>query len=85
MSIKLKLFGIFKDYLSNEFCIYLHGPFDISYLRNYIAEKILVGDLSFLREVLGKSVFSNAEMILHDKYKLKEKEIICLLPPFSGG
>jgi len=85
MNIKLKIFGIFRDYLEDEIEITINDNSSIYNLRSYIINEVLKNDLVFLIPVLNKSIFSNNEEILSDDYIIKFNDIICLLPPFSGG
>lgn len=85
LSIKLKVFGIYKDYFSSEMIINLPDGSDLVYFKNYLRKNLFVDDLSFLAFVLDKSMFSNNDSILSDNYLLKSGDAIFLLPPFSGG
>lgn len=84
--IKLKVFGIFKDYLNEEIIIQIiNDKTNLFDLKNILSEKYFINDLYFLNNILKKSVFSCQNTILSNDYILKSENIINLLPPFSGG
>jgi len=85
MYVKLKFFGIFRDYLNNEIDVKVDCGSNISDLKCYLRDEIFVGEFKILIGVLDKSIFSTDIIILSDDYILKSDDIIYLLPPFSGG
>jgi len=85
ITIKLKFFGVFKDYLNSEIDINLDDLSDLSSLKKFISDNLIITDINFLNDVLIRSVFSDGAVILSDNYILKQNDIIYLLPPFSGG
>lgn len=83
--IKLKMCGIFKDYLEEEIIISFEKKKKINYIKLYLIENYFINELKFLEAVLNKSVFSSNKKILSEDHEIKNNDIIYLLPPFSGG
>ncbi len=85
MKIKIIFFGIFRDYLGFDIDLNISDKSNISDLQKKILKQVLKNDLSFLKNILMKSIFSDDKNVLSKDYILKENDIIYLLPPFSGG
>ena len=85
MNITLKVFGIFREYINDEIQIDIKDGSKLFNLKEYMYNNILINNLTFLRPILKKSIFSNKEEILSFNYILKYNDEIYLLPPFSGG
>ena len=97
MEIKLQLYGSSKI-LSNEGVLYIQLPenSNIKQLRKIlskiISEKYLESNLApsaktvFLENLpTTAAFFSEADEIVNDSYKLKNKELISIIPPIGGG
>ena len=97
MEIKLQLYGSSKI-LSNEGVLYIQLPenSNIKQLRKIlskiISEKYLESNLApsaktvFLENLpTTAAFFSEADEIVNDSYKLKNKELISIIPPTGGG
>ena len=88
MEIQLKLYGSSKI-LSESEILYIELP------RNSNIEKLR----STLSEIISKkysqsnlqslprtaAFFSEADEVINDNYKLKDKELISIIPPIGGG
>ena len=83
--IKLKVFGIFNDYFNEEIIIEFSNEMSIYDLRKIITEQYFINDLSFLNNILSRSLFSYNNIILSDNDYLNSGDLVYLLPPFSGG
>ena len=83
--IKLKVFGIFKDYLDEEIIIEYSDKINVNDLKKIITEKYFINNLSFLNKTLSRSLFSYDNVILSDDDYLTSGCSVYLLPPFSGG
>ena len=88
MEIKIKLHGSSKMLSENEtLLIELPENSNIGQLRNslkkLINEKYSKNDLSNLSN--SAAFFSEKNEIINDNYKLKNKELISIIPPIGGG
>ena len=88
MEIQLKLYGSSKMLSDNEtLSIKLPNNADIEKLRSVlskiISEKYLKNNLQNLSKTAA--FFSEANEIINDNYKLKDKELISIIPPIGGG
>ena len=88
MKIKLKLYGSSKMLSDKEILnIELPNNSNIeslrSTLRKIISEKHLKNSLENLPKTAA--FFSDADEIVNDNYKLKNKELISMSPPIGGG
>jgi molybdopterin converting factor small subunit len=88
MEIKLKLYGPSKI-LSDKETLYIQLPnnSNIEKLRNtlskIISEKYSKNNLENLHKTAA--FFSEADEVVNDSYKLKDKELISIIPPIGGG
>ena len=88
MEIKIKLYGSSKMLSENEtLLIELPANSNIGQLRNslkkLINEKYAKNNLSNLPN--SAAFFSEKNEIINDNYKLKNKELISIIPPIGGG
>ena len=88
MEIKLKLYGSSKM-LSDQEILHIKLPNNSnieklrSALNKIISEKYLKNNLQNLSKTAA--FFSTADEIIADNYKLKDKELISIIPPIGGG
>ena len=88
MEIKIKLYGSSKMLSENEtLLIELPENSNIGQLRNSL--KKLINE-RYSKNNLGNlpnsaAFFSEKNEIVNDKYKLKNKELISIIPPIGGG
>ena len=88
MEIKIKLHGSSKMLSENEtLLIQLPENSNIGQLRNslkkLINKKYSKNNLSNLPN--SAAFFSEKNEIINDNYKLKNKELISIIPPIGGG
>jgi len=88
MEIKIKLHGSSKMLSENEtLLIKLPENSNIGQLRNslkkLINEKYSKNNLNNLSN--SAAFFSEKNEIINDNYKLKNKELISIIPPIGGG
>ena len=88
MEIKIKLHGSSKMLSENEtLLIELPENSNIGQLRNslkkLINEKYTKNNLNNLSN--SAAFFSEKNEIINDNYKLKNKELISIIPPIGGG
>jgi len=88
MEIKLKLYGLSKMLSENETLhIELPNNSNIEKLRiilsKIISEKSLKNSLKNLPKTAA--FFSETDEVVNDTYKLKNKELISIIPPIGGG
>ena len=88
MEIQLKLYGLSKMLSENEILhIELPNNSNIEKLRSIlskiISEKSLKKSLKNLPNTAA--FFSEADEVVNDNYKLKNKELISIIPPIGGG
>jgi molybdopterin converting factor small subunit len=88
MEIQLKLYGLSKMLSDKEILnIELPNNSNIEKLRialnKIISEKYLKNNLQNLSKTAA--FFSEADEIVNDNYKLKNKELISIIPPIGGG
>jgi molybdopterin converting factor small subunit len=88
MEIQLKLYGSSKM-LSDKEILYIDLPNNSnieklrSALNKIISEKYLRNNLQNLSKTAA--FFSEANVVINDNYKLKDKELISIIPPIGGG
>ena len=88
MEIKLKLYGSSKMLSDKEILnIELPNNSNIEKLRivlnEIISKKYLKNNLQDLSKTAA--FFSEADEVINDNYKLKDKELISIIPPIGGG
>ena len=88
MEIQLKLYGSSKMLSDKEILnIELPNNSDIETLRSVlnkiISEKYLENKLQNLSKT--SAFFSENDEVVKDNYKLKNKELISIIPPIGGG
>ena len=88
MEIKIKLHGSSKMLSENEtLLIELPENSNIGQLRNslkkLINEKYSKNNLSSLPN--SAAFFSEKDEVVNDNYKLRDKELISIIPPIGGG
>ena len=88
MKIQLKLYGSSKILSDKDILsIQLPDNSNIEKLRdilnNIISEKNLKSNLENLPK--AAAFFSEKDEIVNDNYKLKDKELISIIPPIGGG
>ena len=88
MKIQLKLYGPSKI-LSDKEIIHIEVPdnSNIEELRNILSILISKNHSKSNLKNLPKTAafFSEADEIINDNYKLKDKELISIIPPIGGG
>ena len=88
MEIQLKLYGSSKMLSEKEILhIELPNNSNIEKLRSTISRMISKKFSKNNLENLSKTAafFSEANEVITDKYKLKDKELISIIPPIGGG
>ena len=88
MEIQLKLYGSSKVLSDKEILsIELPNNSNIEKLRNIlskiISEKYQKNNLENLSKTAA--FFSEKNEVINDNYKLKDKELISIIPPIGGG
>jgi len=88
MEIQLKLYGSSKMLSDKDILnIELPNNSNIEKLRialnKIISEKYLKNNLQNLSKTAA--FFSEADEVINDNYKLKDKELISIIPPIGGG
>ena len=88
MEIQLKLYGSSKMLSDKEILnIELPNNSNIEKLRSalskIISKKYLKNNLQNLSKTAA--FFSEANEVINDNYKLKDKELISIIPPIGGG
>jgi len=88
MEIQLKLYGSSKLLSDSEtLLIQLPENSNVEKLRNtltkIISEKHLQSNLTGLSKTAA--FFSENDEVVNDNYKLKNKELISIIPPIGGG
>ena len=88
MKIQLKLYGSSKILSDKDtLSIQLPDNSNIEKLRdilnNIISEKNLKSNLENLPK--AAAFFSEKNEVVNDNYKLKDKELISIIPPIGGG
>ena len=88
MEIQLKLYGSSKI-LSDKDTLNIQLPdnSNIEKLRNILNKIISKKHLKSNLENLPKTAafFSEKDEVVNDNYKLKDKELITIIPPIGGG
>tara|TARA_B100000029_G_C16967528_1_gene738693 strand:+ start:74 stop:340 length:267 start_codon:yes stop_codon:yes gene_type:complete len=88
MEIQLKLYGSSKQLSGND-VLYLKLPENSNienlrnYLKKFISEKKLQNNLGELSKTAA--FFSEKNEVISDEYRLKDKELISIIPPIGGG
>ena len=88
MKIQLKLYGSSKM-LSEKEILHIELPknSNIEKLRvvlsKIISEKYFKNNLQNLSKTAA--FFSESDEVINDNYKLKDKELISIIPPIGGG
>ena len=88
MKIQLKLYGSSKI-LSDKETLYIELPNDSNIeklritLSKIISKKYLKNNLQNLSKTAA--FFSEENEVINDNYKLKDKELISIIPPIGGG
>ena len=88
MKIQLKLYGSSKI-LSDKDTLSIRLPDNSNIeklrdiLNNIISEKKLKSNLENLPK--AAAFFSEKDEVVNDNYKLKDKELISIIPPIGGG
>ena len=88
MEIQLKLYGSSKMLSEKEILhIELPNNSNIEKLRSTLSRMISKKFSKNNLENLSKTAafFSEANEVITDKYKLKDKELISIIPPIGGG
>lgn len=88
MEIQLKLYGLSKMLSENEILhIELPNNSNIEKLRSILSKIISEKSLKKSLKNLPKTAafFSEADEVVNDNYKLKNKELISIIPPIGGG
>ena len=88
MQIQLKLYGSSKMLSDKEILnIKLPNNSNVETLRDalnkIISKKYLKNSLQNLSKTAA--FFSEADEVINDNYKLKNKELISIIPPIGGG
>ena len=88
MEIQLKLYGSSKMLSDKDILnIELPNNSNIEKLRialnKIISEKYLKNNLKDLSKTAA--FFSETEEVVNDNYKLKDRELISIIPPIGGG
>ena len=88
MEIQLKLYGSSKM-LSDEEILHIELPnnSNIEKLRNILTKIISEKHSKSNLENLPKTAafFSEKDEVVNDNYKLRDKELISIIPPIGGG
>ena len=87
MKIKLKLYASSK-FLSDSDILNVELPTSstIGDLRNVLGKIISEKKLKHLQNLHETSAFfGEVDEVINDNYKLKDKEIISIIPPIGGG
>ena len=88
MEIQLKLYGSSKQLSDNE-VLQLELPENSNILNlrdclnKLVSEKKLKSNLGDLSKTAA--FFSEENEVVNDKYRLKNKELISVIPPIGGG
>ena len=88
MEVKLKLYGSSKMLSDKETLnIELPNNSNIETLRDALSKIISKKYLKNSLQNLSKTAafFSETDEIVNDNYKLKNKELISIIPPIGGG
>ena len=88
MEIQLKLYGSSKILSDKDTLgIQLPNNSNIEKVRDILSKIISEKHLKNNLENLPKTAafFSEADEVVNDSYKLKDKELISIIPPIGGG
>jgi len=87
MKIQLKLYASSKMLSDSDILkVELPNNSNIGDLRNVLSKIISEKNLKHLQNLPKTSAFfGELNEVIYDKYKLKDKEIISIIPPIGGG
>ena len=88
MEIQLKLYGSSKQLSDSDFLqVQLPENANIENLRDCLNKLVIEKKLNSNLGDLSKTAafFSDKDEVVNDKYKLKNKELISVIPPIGGG
>ena len=87
MKIKLKLYASSKILSDNDILkVELPNNSNIGDLRNILSRIISEKNLKHLQDLpVTSAFFGEVDQVINDEYKLKDKEIISIIPPIGGG
>ena len=88
MEIQLKLYGSSKQLSDSDFLqVQLPENANIENLRDCLNKLVIEKKLNSNLGDLSKTAafFSDKDEVVSDKYKLKNKELISVIPPIGGG
>ena len=87
MKIQLKLYASSKMLSDNDILkVELPNNSNIGDLRNVLSKIISEKNLKHLQDLPATSAFfGEVDQVINDEYKLKDKEIISIIPPIGGG
>lgn len=84
IKIKIKVFGVFSDYIGDDFFILeFDSNVELTFVKEFIGKNFFFSVNQL--KLLESSVFSTENVILSDNYIINDNDIIYLLPPVSGG
>ena len=87
MKIQLKLYASSKILSDKDILkIDLPNNSNIGDLRNVLGKIISEKKLKHLQDLpITSAFFGEVNQVVNDEYKLKDKEIISIIPPIGGG
>ena len=87
MKIQLKLYASSKMLSNNDILkVDLPNNSNVGDLRKVLSKIISEKNLKHLQNLPKTSAFfGELNEVIYDKYKLKDKEIISIIPPIGGG
>ena len=87
MKVQLKLYASSKILSDNDILkVELPNNSNIGDLRKALSKIISEKNLKHLQNLPKTSAFfGELNEVIYDKYKLKDKEIISIIPPIGGG
>jgi len=87
MKVQLKLYASSKMLSDNDILkVELPNNSNIGDLRKALSKIISEKNLKHLQNLPKTSAFfGELNEVIYDKYKLKDKEIISIIPPIGGG
>ena len=87
MKVQLKLYASSKMLSDNDILkVELPNNSNIGDLRKALSEIISEKNLKQLKDLPATSAFfGEFNEVINDEYKLKDKEIISIIPPIGGG
>lgn len=88
MKIKVELFGVCRELSDQDF---INLDFDHEILIKDLRDKMIEivkekfpSNDNYL-EMVKKSAFSTNDEIVGDEFKIKDKQIVSIIPPIGGG